>query len=302
MKIQEPIINAISVHAIRKQQLKKIEKKSPWTRIGAGSYADVYAHKNGKDAMKVQAIEGSKSLCAINELRLSKRLTAFDHPNLVAITRFLTSNISLYTEMELCEIDLFTLTEKNKWVTSKDLWVNVYDSITSALLYLHEKNIVHGDIKLENILMKGNVPKLSDYGFATEIDAADPAIVFGGSEYYMAPEKNVEPKTVINFDLRKCDIWSFGITMFALHSGTFLATNSNITEVFREQKEKNFEPVHTAILGKNLDSFYYDLLKLQLMWKPELRMLMDRDATGATDLPLLPTASVCSSLIRNVLT
>ena len=73
--------------------------------------------------------------------------------------------------------------------------------------------IIHQDIKLENILLKGDVPKIADFGLAMKAENVKPTSLaqFRGTPYYMAPEvfegKKFEPSA---------DIWALGLVFLEL--------------------------------------------------------------------------------------
>ena len=93
----------------------------------------------------------------------------------------------------------------------------------SAVSYLHENNVYHRDLKLDNIMLEleGMEIKelfLIDFGFSTKVQ--DPEKVsydFCGTPNYMAPElvqKNYS-------DLAKVDIWALGVILYKMIVGKF---------------------------------------------------------------------------------
>ncbi|KAK8854312.1 hypothetical protein M9Y10_016872 [Tritrichomonas musculus] len=81
-----------------------------------------------------------------------------------------------------------------------------------AIRYLHNKNISHGDIKSENVLLdKYMSPKLCDFGFCrTTLIAGDESK--NGTLYYASPELFRKGR----FNTLKSDIWAIGITLYSL--------------------------------------------------------------------------------------
>ena len=114
--------------------------------------------------------------------------------------------------------------------------------IISAVAYLHSKKIIHGDIKLENILIQNTY--YSDNGDKKDLIGVDIKLIdFGcskffnpnkyesdiiGTSYYVAPE--VLNQTYNN----KCDIWSLGIIMYILFTGSPPFTGSNQNEILNK--------------------------------------------------------------------
>lgn len=89
--------------------------------------------------------------------------------------------------------------------------------LASAIQYLHNQNIVHRDIKLENILIiEENEPKLIDFGFSLRLKTKK-IRDYCGTPAYIAPEilkkRPFRPKPT--------DIWAFGVLCFKLVAGYF---------------------------------------------------------------------------------
>ena len=88
-------------------------------------------------------------------------------------------------------------------------------SLCETLHYIHSRNFIHGDLKLENILISGKFKIImTDFGFAQPCDAGISTIF--GSEGYTAPEIF----TGGPIDLKKCDIFSLGVIYFILVTGS----------------------------------------------------------------------------------
>jgi calcium-dependent protein kinase len=96
----------------------------------------------------------------------------------------------------------------------------IIKQILLALNYMHSLNIIHRDIKAENILMVGVKEddlriKMTDFGFACFFKPGEGKTEILGSPLYMAPEiiANEKPYN------EKVDIWSVGVITFILLSG-----------------------------------------------------------------------------------
>lgn len=90
--------------------------------------------------------------------------------------------------------------------------------ICTSVKYLHDMNIAHRDLKPENLLYTSNEPdavlKLTDFGFAKEINAKAALQTPCYTPYYVAPEVLGSEK----YD-KSCDIWSLGVIMYILLCG-----------------------------------------------------------------------------------
>lgn len=84
--------------------------------------------------------------------------------------------------------------------------------VLKGLDFLHDQNVIHRDIKSDNILLntKGNV-KLADLGYSSNVDTDEKRKTAVGTPYWMSPE-------IVNrmpYD-KKTDVWSFGILLIEL--------------------------------------------------------------------------------------
>lgn len=109
-----------------------------------------------------------------------------------------------------------------------------------GLEYMHSKNLIHRDIKAENVLLssqgqKGSVAttKICDLGFCREDD--DAVSTFCGTTNYMAPEI-FEKKT---YDL-KVDVWALGVLLFLMLFGEFPFRGLNVFHEIGTRCEKGF--------------------------------------------------------------
>jgi calcium/calmodulin-dependent protein kinase I len=107
-------------------------------------------------------------------------------------------------------------------IKSEDKLRSYIRDILEALIYLHSRGIIHGDIKLENILLKTNdcqesrIPtvKLCDFGLSRIIDKNTGKAFMEfpvGSTNYMAPE--IKAKTYVD---EKIDIWALGVVLYKM--------------------------------------------------------------------------------------
>lgn len=97
--------------------------------------------------------------------------------------------------------------------------------------YLHEKNILHRDIKLENILIDYTTKKIKliDFGYSVIINPTIKAQVSCGTPSYMAPE--IIRKSGYSFG---ADVWACGIILYKIATGVFPFRGNSEKELFRK--------------------------------------------------------------------
>ena len=101
--------------------------------------------------------------------------------------------------------------------------------IISGLMYLHRNNIIHNDIKPENILLDDNDHiLLSDFGVSEISDHYNTMIAKKGTFLYFAPEKFFNS---FNMTGESADIWALGVTLFAMLYGYLPFVGNNYDEV-----------------------------------------------------------------------
>ena len=93
---------------------------------------------------------------------------------------------------------------------------NVIRQLISAVNYLHQNSIVHGDIKPQNIHFKDQedtIIKLIDFGTSRRVNDKHAMHGVFGTSYYVAPE------VIEGTYSEKCDVWSVGVILYILLSG-----------------------------------------------------------------------------------
>lgn len=203
--------------------------------LGKGGFGTVYEVKHkitGESfALKLIAVPNATSDEFIfNEVKILKELS---HPNIIELlhSRILYSRLNDYLEIppsflfpnnykilalrfELCDTDLSQILGNRS--ANDDLWnKKIFLQIVSGVQYLHSKNICHRDLKPGNVLMKGEVAKLADFGLAKggvfSCDAAHTAQC--GTPIYMPPE--IWNGASYN---KNVDIYSLGIILIEFYT------------------------------------------------------------------------------------
>ncbi len=150
------------------------------------------------------------------EARLVGRLS---HPNLIQVIDVGRYRNTLYFSMEFVDGEPVDATLDRDGRMDLQSCVSIAIQVTGALEYLHQRRIVHRDIKPGNIMVtKGGVAKLGDFGFvksSLESVLSTEGEVLGTPDY-ISPEAAKGEK---NLDFRS-DLYSLGATLYHMLSGT----------------------------------------------------------------------------------
>ena len=160
-----------------------------------------------------------------NFLREAKSAAQLNHPNIVTVYDAGEQDDVYYIAMEYVDGNTLKEIVKHRGRISAGGIVHVLAQICEALAYAHEKKIVHRDIKTANIMWtRDHKAKIMDFGLAKVIEEVrNHTTVVSGTPYYMSPEqtlgKNVDHRT---------DIYSLGVTIFELATGTLPFREGNL--------------------------------------------------------------------------
>ena len=150
----------------------------------------------------------------LNEINILKKI---DHPNIVKLFEFYSNKSTYYLILEFCEGgNLYEFVDENK--LSEFQVIYIMFQILSAMNYCHNMNILHGDLKPDNILIKKSEcglcrVKICDFGTSHIFKKGEKQKEAVGTLNYMAPEVLKEKYN------QKCDLWSCGVTMYILLTG-----------------------------------------------------------------------------------
>ncbi|CEI93157.1 Putative STE/STE20/PAKA protein kinase [Rhizopus microsporus] len=179
-------------------------------RVGQGASGSVYVAlslaTNTKVAIKQMDLSSQpRKDLIVTEILVMKES---QHPNIVNyLDSFLIRNNDLWVVMEYMEGGALTDVIDNNTMTEQQI-ATVCHETTAGLLHLHSQNILHRDIKSDNILLNahGQV-KISDFGFCAKLtDQRRKRATMVGTPYWMAPEVVKQKEYGA-----KVDIWSLGI-------------------------------------------------------------------------------------------
>ncbi|KAK9294337.1 hypothetical protein QLX08_011010 [Tetragonisca angustula] len=238
--------------------------------IGKGNFAKVKLAKHvptGKEVAikiidKTQLNPGSLQKL-FREVRIMKML---DHPNIVKLFQVIETDKTLYLVMEYASGgEVFDYLVLHGRMKEKEARAK-FRQIVSAVQYCHQKKIIHRDLKAENLLLDSEMNiKIADFGFSNEFTPGNKLDTFCGSPPYAAPELFQGKK----YDGPEVDVWSLGVILYTLVSGSLPFDGSTL----RELRER-------VLRGKYRIPFYMstdceNLLKKFLVLNPTKRASLE---------------------------
>lgn len=151
----------------------------------------------------------------------------------------------------------------------------VFLRLIKGIQYLHSKNIVHRDLKLENLLLANKEDmttiKIADFGLAKRSMNGYMETVCGTPQY-VAPEV-IKPVPGVTYG-PECDLWSTGVVLFTILAGYPPFYNENTPALFRQIRKGAFsfdDPV-----WEDISDDAKDLIRKLLTVSPEDRITADQ--------------------------
>ncbi|MFT4514989.1 MAG: serine/threonine protein kinase [Planctomycetota bacterium] len=236
------------------------------TKLGGGMFGLVFRARRmsiGKDyAIKFLKVDdGEVRRAVLSELEQVKYFAQIDHPNLVSIEDRGEVHGIPYLVMAFAG----TETLRGKMTASgigegevpkgaeKEELVRGFMQSCRGLHALHERSLVHFDIKPANVFIKGGVARLGDYGLSKLVTHSRGSLSMGrGTPYYMAPEMLQRRGDV------RSDIYSLGVMLYEILCGKVPFTGDSEWEVLRKHETARPElpahltPVERAVLTRCL--------------------------------------------------
>ena len=266
--------------------------KNSMEKIGEGAYGDVYCLKNKETCQKIalkvmdRDVEDPESYSNfVNEINI---LGQFFYPTILTLYGYKEqSNITMMFTEYLENGPLSSFFEDSTKYNQLDYnqrFIIGY-GIALGIQYLHNNNVTHGDLKLENILLNKNFfPTICDFGFATLLGPdstksrnhrgtpifSAPEINLNFNDYfYSSSSSNLSSSSELNFllnqaliDLKKADIYSYGVILLCL----FLNSYNDVQNLLIDRVKP-----YIYINSHKYEIKYYNIIENCCNENPELR-------------------------------
>ena len=235
-------------------------------QIGKGSFGTVDLVRRKRDGksfvlkkMKIGSVSKKEREMCHNEVQLLERL---NHPSIVRYEEsFIHTKMSetyLCVVMSYCDggdLSHFIKNQRGKKLREKHV-LDLFIQIALALHFIHNRNILHRDLKAQNIFVKDGQLKLGDFGISKVLTGS---VAFAqtmiGTPYYMSPEVFKGKR----YDF-KSDIWSLGCVLYELITFKHAFDATNLNSLAQKIVRGKYSPITNHQYRNELKTLCYSML------------------------------------------
>ncbi len=258
-------------------------------RLGAGGMGEVYRAEDTK-LRRIVAIKrmaprlNADPQEASRLLREGQRASALHHPNIASVFDVLEEKHEILLIMEYVEGE--TLRHRLLQPFTTDQFLNIALQSTEALAAAHDKSILHGDIKPENIMLtQADQVKLLDFGVARRITSANDNTLSGtlnalsayapvsGTPTYMPPEVLMG-----NLPDLRADVFALGVVFYEMLGGRHPFQGPTMTATAAQILHHEPEPLDH--LGRDVPDPLVRVVAKALSKEPDKRYQNARELLG----------------------
>ncbi|NXL14326.1 HUNK kinase, partial [Setophaga kirtlandii] len=262
------------------QHTKRVGNYLIGRKLGEGSFAKVREglHVVTGEKVAVKVIDkkrAKKDTYVTKNLRREGQIQQMiRHPNIAQLLDILETENSYYLVMELCPGgNLMHKIYEKKRLEEHEARKYIRQLIL-AVEHLHRAGVVHRDLKIENLLLdEDNNIKLIDFGLsncAGILGYSDPFSTQCGSPAYAAPELLARKKYG-----PKIDVWSIGVNMYAMLTGTlpFTVEPFSLRALYQKMVDKEMNPFPTQLSSAAIN-FLRSLLEPDPAKRPNIQQAL----------------------------
>ncbi|KAF4099457.1 serine/threonine-protein kinase Nek1 isoform X6 [Onychostoma macrolepis] len=255
-----------------------MDKYERLKKIGEGSFGKAILVKSRTDGRQYVIKEIGISRMSNKERQESRKevavLANMSHPNIVQYKESFEESGCLYIVMDYCEGgDLFKkINNQRGTLFPEEQILDWFVQICLALKHVHDRKILHRDIKSQNIfLTKDGTIQLGDFGIARVLNSTvELARTCIGTPYYLSPEI-CENKPYNN----KSDIWALGCVLYEMCTLKHAFEAGNMKNLVLKIIRGSYPPV-SVHYSQDLRSLLAQLFKRNPRERPSVSAILDK--------------------------
>ncbi len=249
--------------------------------IGEGNFGEVYRAfdplLNRDVALKLLKTEQMSVAKSRNFMAEARSLAKVRNRHVLAIhgANLHDGRVGFWSEL----LNGKTLAETPIDYSTEEKILQVTEAVTDALSAVHQADLVHGDVKLSNVMsdFEGKIT-LMDFGAGGELDMAASTT---GSPILMAPELfNDQPKAAAS------DIYALGVMLFKLATGQYPIKAGNVLELMQAHKNQQYKSLHA--LRPDLSKSVVMMVNQMLSVEPNNRSGTDAIKATLNEIKIAP--------------
>ncbi|KAM6385633.1 serine/threonine-protein kinase Nek5 [Alca torda] len=269
-------------------------------KIGEGSFGTIFLAKGKVDNEQCVIKEINLTKMPVKEKEASQKevilLAKMKHANIVAFYDSLQEKNKLYIVMEYCDGgDLMKRINMQHGVLfDEDQILSWFVQISLGLKHIHDKKILHRDVKAQNIFLSNNgkVAKLGDFGIARQLNSTmEFAHTCVGTPYYLSPEI-CENRPYNN----KTDIWSLGCVLYELCALKHPFEGNSLHQLVLKICRGHFHPV-SPNYSYDLRILISQLFKISPRDRPSINSILRKPFLQKLVLRYLPPEEDLSHIV-----
>ncbi|XP_068720609.1 serine/threonine-protein kinase Nek8-like [Montipora capricornis] len=253
-----------------------MEKYEKLKSIGRGAYGTVYLCRRISDGclfiikqIPVEEMSKEERQAAMNEVKV---LAMLKHPNIIAYFDSFFEEKALMIVMEYAQggtVYNFLEERKGKLLDEEEI-IRLFVQIMVAIHHVHQQNILHRDLKTQNILLNKTrkVVKIGDFGISKILSSKSKANSVIGTPCYISPEL-CEGKPYN----QKSDIWALGCVLYELATLKRAFEASNLPALVLKIMKGNYDPISERY-SEDFKKLVLSMLQIDPAKRPTLPQIM----------------------------